>query len=301
MKNEILLDAIGKIDEELVFAAEKGERKKFPLIKWAAVAAIFAVIIFGAEVKPHEYEVQSEIPAKIEGFENVMYGPILGDERKEFGILGEDEIGLTEENRYEITEKDIGEFMGTVVEGREDIIGSRVYHFTKYPDSDRICIIETPKGFEFYVGYIPVQLEIGESSDLVFEIFGCPEGLEKMEVRYSWGKTVFEINGEERKQVFEILSGKENLGPEEESRRKAELFFETYKNEDYVFDEKEGRCVEKVKGPVSYIDQNGKKVSGGSPSVLARKLFLEKSCSIILVSENGFELYISYYPAVELF
>ena len=104
MKSEILLDAIGKIDEELVFAAEKGKRKKFPFIKWAAVAAIFAVIIFGAEVKPLEYEVQSEIPAKIEGFENVMYGPILGDERKEFGILGENEIGLTEENRYEITE-----------------------------------------------------------------------------------------------------------------------------------------------------------------------------------------------------
>ena len=54
MKNEILLDAIGKIDEELVFAAEKGKRKKFPFIKWAAVAAIFAVIIFGAEVKPLE-------------------------------------------------------------------------------------------------------------------------------------------------------------------------------------------------------------------------------------------------------
>ena len=56
-----------------------------------------------------------------------------------------------------------------------------------------------------------------------------------------------------------------------------------------------------MKGPVSYVDQNGEKVSGGSPSVLARKLFLEKSCSIILVSENGFELYISYYPAVEMF
>ena len=303
MKNEILLDAIGKIDEELVFAAEKSKRKKFPFIKWAAVAAIFAVIIFGAEVKPFELDplVQSNQFIKIEGFENVMYGPILGDERKEFGILGEDEIGLTEENRYEITEKDIGEFMGTVVEGEEDIIGSRVYHFTKYPDSDKICIIETPEGFEFYVGYIPVQLEIGESSDSVFEIFGFPESLEKMEVRYSWGKTVFEINGEERERVFEIFSGKENFGPEEESRRKAELFFETYKNEDYVFDEKEGRCVEKVKGPVSYIDQNGKKVFGGSPSVLARKLFLEKSCSIILVSENGFELYISYYPAVEMF
>ena len=49
MKNEILLDAIGKIDEELVFAAEKGKKKKFPFIKWATAAAIFAVIIFGKQ------------------------------------------------------------------------------------------------------------------------------------------------------------------------------------------------------------------------------------------------------------
>ena len=33
MKNEILLDAIGKIDEELVFAAEKSKRKKFKIYK----------------------------------------------------------------------------------------------------------------------------------------------------------------------------------------------------------------------------------------------------------------------------
>ena len=217
MKNEILLDAIGKIDEELVFAAEKGKRKKFPFIKWAAAAAIFAVIIFGAEVKPFEHNplVQSEQFIKIEGFENVMYGPILFEERKEFGIIGEDEIGLTEENRYEITEKDIGEFMGTVVEGEEDIIGSRVYHFTKYPDSDRICIIETPEGFKFYTGSIFKQLETDDSSDLIFEIFGFPESLEKMEVQYSLEHTAFEITDEEEiKQIFEILSGKKNIGEE---------------------------------------------------------------------------------------
>lgn len=215
MKNEILLDAIGKIDEELVFAAEKSKKKKFPFIKWAAAAAIFAVIIFGAEVKPLEYEVQSEIPAKIEGFENVIYGTILFEERKEFGIIGEDEIGLTEENRYEITEDDIGEFMGTVVEGEEDIIGSGVYHFAKYPDSDRICIIETPEGFKFYTGSIFKQLETDDSSDLIFEIFGFPESLEKMEVQYSLEHTAFEITDEEEiKQIFEILSGKKNIGEE---------------------------------------------------------------------------------------
>ncbi len=280
--------------------------KKSLFIKIAVAVVFLAVIILGAKTETEEvpvipYDTMVDYRVTIEGFENAGYFNISFDERKEFGILDKDEIGLTEENSYKITEKDIGEFMGTVIEGEEDIIGSKVYHFAKYPNSDRICIIETPEGFKFYTGSIPKQLEKGESSDSIFEIFGFPENLEKMEVHYSWGKTAFEITGEEREQVFEILSGKENLGTEEQSRRIAKLFFETYGNEDYVFDENEGKCVEKVKGPVSYLDKNGEKVVGGSPSVLALKLFREKSCSIILVSESGFELFINYNPAVEMF
>ncbi|MBQ5898046.1 MAG: hypothetical protein IIW81_06245, partial [Oscillospiraceae bacterium] len=103
-----------------------------------------------------------------------------------------------------------------VVEGRENLVGSKAYHFSKYPDSDRICIIETPEGFKFYTGSIFKQLETGEGFDEIAKIFGFPESLEKTEVQYSLGNTAFEISdGEETEQIFEILSGKKNIGDEE--------------------------------------------------------------------------------------
>ena len=195
--------------------------KKSLFIKIAVAAVFFAVIILGARTKTEEtpvitHDTLVDYRVMIEGFEETAYFNISFDERKEFGIIGEDEIGLTAENTYEITEDDIGEFMGTVIESRENLAGSKAYHFSKYPDSDRICIIETPEGFKFYTGSIFKQLETGESFDEVSEIFGFPENLEKAEVQYSLGNTAFEIsNGEEIERIFEILSGKKNIGDEE--------------------------------------------------------------------------------------
>ena len=200
--------------------------KKSLFIKIAVVAVFFAVIILGAKTKTEEtptitYDTQVDYRVMIEGFEETAYFNISFDERKEFGLIGEDEIGLTAENTYEITEDDIGEFMGTVIEGRENMAGSKVYHFTKYPDSDRICIIETPEGFKFYTGSIFKQLETGESFDEISKIFGFPENLEKAEVQYSFENTAFEITDEEEiKQIFEILSEKKNIGEEEGFERK---------------------------------------------------------------------------------
>lgn len=194
--------------------------KKSLLIKIAVFAAVVAVIILGAKTETEEVptiDISTDIAYRvmIEGFEDAAYFGIAFDERKEFGLISEDEIGLTEENRYKITEEDIGEFMGTVIEGEENMVGSKAYHFTKFPDSDRICIIETPKGFEFYIGSIFKQLEPGESSDSIFETFGFPENLGKAEVQYAFEYTDFEITDEaEIEKIFEIFSGKENIGDE---------------------------------------------------------------------------------------
>ena len=226
------------------------------LIIIAVAAAIIALVILGAKTETEEIPVINVGVAHrimIEGFEDAAYFGIGFDERKEFGLIGEDEIGLTEENRYKITEADIGEFMGTVIEGEGDIVGSKVYHFAKYPDSDKICIIETPEGFEFYTGSIFKQLEAGESSDLIFETFGFPENLEKAEVQYAFDYTAFEITDEgEIEQIFEIFSGKENIG-----------------------DEKAFEIMDS--------DYTG------------------KGCFVVLTAKNGFELYINYYPEIEMF
>ncbi len=232
--------------------------KKSLFIKIAVAVAFLVAIILGAKTKTEEvpvisYDTMVDYRVMIEGFEEAAYFSISFDERKEFGIIGEDEIGLTEENTYKITEDDIGEFMGTVVEGRENMVGSKAYHFSKYPESDRICIIETPEGFKFYTGSIFKQLETGESSDLIFETFGFPENLEKAEVQYVLEYTAFEITDEaETEQIFEIFSGKENIGDEK------------------AFE----------------IMDNG---------------YTGKECFVVLTAKNGFKLYISYYPEINMF
>ena len=230
--------------------------KKSLFIKIAVFAAVLAAIILGAKTETEEIpmiDVGVAHRVMIEGFEDTAYFGISFDERKEFGLIGEDEIGLTEENSYKITEEDIGEFMGTVIEGEGKIVGSKVFHFAKYPDSDKICIIETPEGFEFYTGLIFKQLETGESSDLIFETFGFPENLEKAEVQYAFDYTAFEITDEaETEQIFEIFSGKENIGDEK------------------AFE----------------IMDNG---------------YTGKGCGVVLTAKNGFELYVNYYPEIEMF
>ena len=230
--------------------------KKSLFIKIAVFAAVLAAIILGAKTETEEIpmiDVGVAHRVMIEGFEDTAYFGISFDERKEFGLIGEDEIGLTEENSYKITEEDIGEFMGTVIEGEGKIVGSKVFHFAKYPDSDKICIIETPEGFEFYTGSIFKQLEAGESSDLIFETFGFPENLEKAEVQYAFDYTAFEITDEaETEQIFEIFSGKENIGDEK------------------AFE----------------IMDNG---------------YTGKGCGVVLTAKNGFELYVNYYPEIEMF
>ena len=84
-------------------------------------------------------------------FENIRYGTIGFEERIRYGLVDSGEISLTPENTYKITQKDLGEKMGTVElpygNGTES---ADVYHFAAYPDYDSICIVDTPDGYVFY-------------------------------------------------------------------------------------------------------------------------------------------------------
>lgn len=66
--------------------------------------------------------------------ERAVYFPISFDERRTYGLVDVDAIGLTKENTYKITEHDLGELMGIVNAcGDEALVGCKVYHFAKYP------------------------------------------------------------------------------------------------------------------------------------------------------------------------
>lgn len=128
-----------------------------------------------AEGIPEETLVKAELPAEepasaenpgggndSKPYTNIAYGFILNDieyfpisfeERKQFGLVPENDAGLTSENTYQITETDLGEFMGTIAVGSsEDLIGATVYHFAKFPQDDTICIVAYEGNYEFYTG-----------------------------------------------------------------------------------------------------------------------------------------------------
>lgn len=80
------------------------------------------------------------------------YDVISFEERKAYGLVPEDAIGLTEENTYEITPQDLGTVIGTVTDcANAEWIGATLYHFASYPDDNTIGILEYEGTYTFYV------------------------------------------------------------------------------------------------------------------------------------------------------
>jgi hypothetical protein len=70
------------------------------------------------------------------------YGSITFEDRKKYGLVEQTAEGLTPDNTYVITEKDLGAVMGKVDGcGDETLLGATVYHYAAFPNSDGICIV----------------------------------------------------------------------------------------------------------------------------------------------------------------
>lgn len=165
MKKEEFFNIIGEVDEQKVTAAgmAMNKKKSRPVcVKWSAMAACLCLIAAGVFTLPRFIGnnppttlpvVEEEIAYgfTMEG-SDVLYFPISFSQRKTFGIINENAAGLTDENTYKITADDLGDIMGIVGDSREEsIIGETVYHFTKFPTDDSICIVEVKGTYEFYV------------------------------------------------------------------------------------------------------------------------------------------------------
>ncbi len=174
MKENFAIDAINHIDNDLIeeYAKEKERlkrkrenKKRMPWVKWASLAAClcFACVLgaVGSSLLRNDrsdptFETLEDVAYgfKLSEDSSVTYYPIGFSALKVYGLVDADATGLTEENKYRITEKDLGKLMGTVYYSEDrSLIGCKVYHFTKYPESESICIIEGPDGYEFYIQY----------------------------------------------------------------------------------------------------------------------------------------------------
>ena len=268
MKSKRLFVAIGNIDDKFidedaeVTANQKDRSKKrtttfSPWLKFAtplAACLIIAIGIFigqnglfmppqgsddsGLVVPPGS---TSDNPSNNNGVvDQVAYGfaigdrlyfPISFDDRKKFGLVPQGDVGATPHNFYAITENDLGELIGVVENSAdESLVGAQVFHFSAYPNSYAICIVdkgertpvsdngsdigwESSDRYEFYTFAYIMSLD-GASSDAILNAYGMTKGtVYQVEVLASDWSPVANISDEANIfTLLDILHGHEDIG-----------------------------------------------------------------------------------------
>lgn len=332
MKGNEFLDKMELVDAAFIEDADKLPAKKKPVwAKWGAVAAcvcLVAVGVFGA-MSGGLFGTSDEIPPVVPGNEEAeafgftlsdneqtVYFPISFEERRTYGLVDTDAVGLTKENTYEITEKDLGELMGTVAAcGDETLVGCKVYHFAKYPEFDSICIVETPSGYAFYTTeWLNIEVPIGQSSDLLLDAYDLPESLQKMEVLSHDFTYLFTVEDDAIcNDILKMLEGRENSGLEANEQRFAQAWYDAFDNEDVYYSEEDG-CVRFKQmqsntqdNTITYTDEEGNTIvqNASSPdSTLydqAHNLWSTGERLIRITTNRGFQFEIDYFPSINTF
>ncbi len=329
MNGNEFLDKLELINPEFVEAADiKPKRKKYTKIKWTAIAASLCLIVaagvfaadyfnlFDTKANNHKVTVQHAAAAgfNLSGNDDIVYFPISFDDCKRYGIISQDAIGLSRDDAYEISSDDIGELMGTVTScGDKTLVGRNVYHYSKFPNYDSICIIDTNKGYEFYTGTIFIGKYFNLSSNECLAMFRLPDSLEKIEIIDSMQNVLFEISDEnEIFSFFDIISNKEDIGNNEMNRRRADAWYKEYGNNDLYYDETSGQIVYKnanviIKEGYNYKTEDGMEITvepqfgDTATRDKAIELWNRNSCNISITSNTGFGITVNYSPVTQTF
>ena len=340
MKTDKLQDAIGLVKEEYLRETElsaSGTQKTW--ITWAAIAAGIVITGVGAffavtgirnnqaaqtaadESRATEKAVVEEAITEEEaafGFtlsdqQEMTYFPISFAERVRFNLVPEGAVGLSEENTYQIQAQDLGEVMGTVTDCADaSLIGRTVYHFASYPDSRAICILEHDGAYDFYCAeYLAISVKEDDLSDAVFASYGFPGNCASIEVQDKGGMKLFTITDEAViNEIITMMSGCGNIGDQEASARRIQLWKDTYGNDDVYYDEEQKMILFRSITPEesSYTDANGVTVTEyhypegyQDPYDLAHQLWSEGERYLVMEAKDGLNLYVDYFPALGLF
>ncbi len=328
MNGNEFLDKLELINPKFIEAADiKPKSKSNGFIRWVSLAAgiclILTVGIFTAKHfnlfnnkldSGHKVVVQNSAAGfYLNENKEIIYFPISFDNRVRYGLVPENAVGLTPENTYKITPTDLGEPMGTVTScGDKELIGCNVYHFSKFPNYDSICIVETKDGYNFYTGTYFAPSKSNMRSDVCLAIFDLPNSLEKIKITNDEQKVLFEINDEnEISALFKIILNKYDIGNNELNRRKADVWYKEYQNNDLYYDEATGRIVYKNEDQI--IKEGYTSIVDGVEIVYepqfadtairdkAIKLWNKDNVNISIISNNGFEVTIIYSPTTSTF
>ena len=296
MNKNDLFRAFDNVDDEILERSEAAGcdcKKKSRWLKWGPIAACIGLILIvamsgGENGVLDNYSEEQAYGFDLDGNGRTIFFPISFDDRIRYGLVSEGEVGLNKDNIYQITEDDLGDPMGTAGNcGDEALNGSKVYHYAKFPEYDSICIVDTPNGYVFYTcNSLNVAVGIGETSDILFSAYGLPDSLTRMEILAPDFQYLFDIRDDAViNSIFELLFGKSNSGLEANERRFAQLWYDTYGNDDVSYSEESQGCVYKN---VADIDK-------------AQELWTNGECLIQITIDKGYQFYIDYFPSIRTF
>lgn len=337
MSKDRVVDSLGRIDDDMILGVDAlRQKKKRPMWKkWGAIAACLCMVVAGTiayqsrvpqlpsdgtldnienydATADHRGEDSTVYGFTLTGNDASVYFPISFDERKEYGLVSEEAVGLDKDNTYRITPKDLGEQMGTVIScGDKSLIGCEVYHFATYPDKESICIVNTPSGYAFYVcNDLYIENIEGNDFETVLSAYGLPASLEHMKVQTSDLQTLFEVTDKAViDSIFNLISSKVNDGREANEQRFAQAWYDAYGNDDVYYSEEVGHCVYRSASSepaTTYTDDAGNttvqtSTQGISLYDKAHELWNKDERVIEITTSAGYQLVIDYFPSIHSF
>ena len=269
MNKNDLFKAIGNLDGDMLEQSEAAVKstesdsvrhasrfKKLRIAGIAGIAAvccILAVLLIPNLKSPEPVLKTSELAEPmsayliyINGDDTIEYSVISFNDRKTYGLIDPEAEGLTQENTYVIRDSDIGGLMGTVTRcGDEKMVGCKVYHYSAYPDSRTICILDSPTGYKFYcASYIIVDMQEGDGIDKLFAAYGFPEDCVSVEVcteNTEPGSYLYSIDDTDSiGRICALLSGTTAIDSRTAEQEMAAAWYDAYQNDSVYYDEASG-------------------------------------------------------------
>ena len=246
MRRDTLCDAISSIEYELIEEyndlKEKFDRRKNRMkawLKYSAVAACLALVVcIGFAVAPifdRGDDSSGDDVAYALYFGNFLYEPIKVGDHAGYPAVKELMIGATSENRYDIREEHLGEYMG-VFPGVESlgIPEGKAYHFAAYPDYDSVIIVERNGNYAFYVSEGNVLSEdVAKDSSSALLVHGLPSSATALCDGFD-----APLDLSVATELFACLDGKESIDKSAIEQSKYDAWCELYGESGVFFDGK---------------------------------------------------------------
>ncbi len=214
----------------------------------------------------------------------LQYYPIDVGDHARYEEVKALQVGATGENRYEITEAHLGEWLGTIP-ADENFGQGEVYRFAAYPDYDAIVIMHRDGEYKFYISdgdlYRYIR-ETGKSdSDALFSYHGMPDSITEMTTEV--GGTP--LSKESVAEVITLLSGKQTVEYAVYAERAVALWKQTYGTDE-----------------VKLSGSGGLDYDMSDEEIRERLWAMTTPVSLWIKTDRGFDmLLIHYYPQFGVF